>query len=487
MAEHLRGVFWVCLAAVLSALSLAYAADDTAQGSDFLVLAIKPEGDVKDYRMVPVGEQAVDHVQYRDVVNSMPRSLFGGVIVRPHDERAELAQCRTACAANAKCGNFTYVRPGKDRPIGVCHLRRVAEKPADVAVEKPNYADTPVTIAMAPVVENEAPKPEVVFVSPAVRNEHKLINVDSRRNGRSLFAGEQSPGAPITFRFNEPVATAKAEVRATGKDRVWANIEALDVNGRVFKRSGTWIASDGDAHQVLVRTESDRIGAVRITTRDPGAVRVDGIDFVRAAPTLAEATPVETAEAIDAAEADIPPPEPEFTAEAFPLPARAQARMQTKDVAESAPPPQDQPVEQAPTQHVTVAELPADGSQDATITIPIAPAEAQPVEAQPVEAVPTAIAETTTHPLQQPPELPLLAAAGAAVFLLGGAGLYRHNYRRRTLARLTTNILTDGRSRPTVSLTTDEPDMSLRFAVRAHATVSARQTTITITPDGAAA
>ena len=58
--------------------------------------------------------------------------------------------------------------------------------------------------------------------------------------------------------------------------------------------------------------------------------------------------------------------------------------------------------------------------------------------------------------------------------------------RLRTLARLTTNILTDGRNRPTVTLTTEEPEMSLRFAVRAHATVSARQTTIVITPDGAA-
>src|SRR5690348_7058023 len=104
-AKRLWGLIGSFVCAAFIAVALAHAADESTPAADFLVLAIKPEGDLKDYRMIPIGEEAIDPVQYRDVVKSMPRSLFGGVIIRPHDERAELAQCRTACAANAKCGN----------------------------------------------------------------------------------------------------------------------------------------------------------------------------------------------------------------------------------------------------------------------------------------------------------------------------------------------------------------------------------------------
>ena len=473
-AKRLWGLIGVCVLAALATLSLARAQDESTQGPDFLVLAIKPEGDLKDFRMVPIGEAAIDPVQYRDVVKSLPRSLFGGVIVRPHDERAELGQCRTACAANAKCGNFTYVRPGKDRPVGVCHLRRAIEQP------QPN------TVAMTPVVENAAPPPELVVVSPVVApvvsNERKLIVVDSVRNGRALYTSEQVPVAPVTFRFKAPVASAKADVRAAGRERVWANVEALDTHGRVFKRSGSWIAADGSAHQVLVRTENNRIGALRISTRNPGALTVDGVDFIRATPTLADATLDDDVDAVDEADAETPPPPvPQVVAENFPMPPRA--------VANEPPVATEQPAAivelpaiQTPPE-VTVTELAADGSHEATITIPIAPATTAATADGPVSAP---ITVESSEPIL-PRDLPVLEAFGAVAFLLGGAGLYRQSYRRRTLARLTTNIITDGRARPTVSLTTDEPDMSLRFAVRAYASAGARQTTITITPDGAAA
>ncbi|NOT42788.1 MAG: hypothetical protein HOP13_20100 [Alphaproteobacteria bacterium] len=454
-AKRLWGPIGFCIAAVLAALSLAHAEEEAAPAADFLVLAIKPEGDLKDYRMVPVGEAAIDPVQYRGVVKSLPRSLFGGVIIRPHDERAELAQCRTACAANAKCGNFTYVRPGKERPVGVCHLRRTIDKPA--------------TVAMTPVVENAAPATETIVVSPRIGIERKLVTIDSTRNGRTLYTPDQAPLAPVTFRFKAPVATAKADVRTTTNERVWANVEALDAKGRVFKRSGTWIVGDGAAHQILVRTEDNRIAALRLSTRDPASLVVNGVDFVRTADAVAEADTAEDPAAIEQAEADIPPPAPDLAAEAFPLPPRAEATEPPADITQ---PTDEQPAPE-PQTDVAIAKLPSDGSTDAVITIPIAPTEAAP--------------EPAAKPEKQLPEVPVLAAFGAAALLLGGTGLYRHNYRRRTLARLTTNILTDGRSRPAVTLSADEPDMSLRFTVRAHATVSARQTTITITPDGAAA
>ncbi len=457
---------WVLIASVvlvsLAAPSLARAAEDNTTASDFLVLAIKPEGDVKDYRLVPVGETSVDPVQYRDVVKSLPSSLFGGVIIRPYDERAELAQCRTACAANAKCGNFTYVRPGKDRPIGVCHLRRVFEKPAAV-------------VAAAPVVENAAPAPELVVVSPAVRNERPLVAIDSTRNGRALYTGDETPVTPVMFKFKAPVSNAKVDVRTRGRERVWANVEALDAKGRVFKRTGMWVAADGAAHQLLVRTDRDRIAALRVTTREPRALAIDGVDFVRAT-LVAEVPPAKEDTAAPTAPADAPSPVPEeATAEAVPVSPHAPATDTPADIVA--------PAQEAPSETV-VAELPQDASET-SIAVPIAP----PAETPPAAVTPviTPIPVPDAEPQNEPQALPLLAAAGAAVLMLGGVGLYRQNYRKRTLARLTTSVVSDGFDRQTVLLTADEPDLSLRFSVRMPATVEARQTTITIMPEGEAA
>lgn len=483
---------WVLIAsavlALVAALSLARAAGESAPG-DFLVLAIKPEGDLKDYRMVPIGETAVDPVQYRDVVKSLPRSLFGGPIVRPYDERAELAQCRTACAANAKCGNFTYVRPGKDRPVGVCHLRRVVDQPntlASPAVAAPAVASPAVpapTVAMTPVVENAAPQTEVVVVSPPLRKERPLVTVDSTRNGRTLYTPDDAPATPVMFKFKVPVASAKIDVKTQTRQRVFANIEALDAKGRVFKRSGMWIAADGGSHQLLVRTEGDRISAARITTREAGALIVSGVDFVRSAKTV-ESAPVEDPVAGEPVEADVPPPVPDVVAEALPTPPRGAATdAPAADVAEAPP---------AAAGETIVAELPAD-AEATSITLPInPPAESPAPESTTVEAPAPAAPVITPIPVpadepQEPPVPLWLAAGGAAAFMLGGVGLYRQNYRRRTLARLTTSVLSDGLDRQAVLTTGDEPDLSLRFSIRMPADVSARQTIITITPDGEAA
>jgi len=486
---------WVLIAsavlAIAAALSLARAAGESVPATDFLVLAVKPEGEVKDYRMIPVGESSVDSARYREVVESLPRSLFGGVIVRPHDERAELAQCRTACAANAKCANFTYVRPGKGRPVGVCHLRRaveaaplatVAPPPAPVATVAAPPAPT---VTMPPIVESPAPAPEVMVVSPLVPA-RKLVTVDSTRNGQELYKGEQAPATPVTFKFKAPVSTAKASVKTAGKGRVWANIEALDAKGRVFKRSGMWVAADGAAHQLLIRTESNRIGALRITSREEGALIAQSIDFVRVAPeatepAIADAQPAVEAEPVDVAEEDVPPPPvPEAVAEAFPMPPRAPttATDLPVDIAQA---PQEPQIQITPIE-TTVTELPATGAQETTISIPIAPAAAPPLPT-------TAVAEPEVQPQPLPgDDLMLLAAAGAAVLGLGGLGLYRQSYQRRQLARLTTRVVSEGLDRHTVGITTEgQPDLSLRYHIRMPADVSARTTTIVIIPDGVAA
>jgi hypothetical protein len=487
---------WVLIAlavlTVLAALSLARAAEESVPATDFLVLAVKPEGEVKDFRMIPVGESSVDPARYREVVESLPRSLFGGVMVRPHDERAELAQCRTACAANAKCANFTYVRPGKGRPVGVCHLRRAVE-PALVAAPPAPVASVAAppapTVTMPPIVESPAPAPEVMVVSPLVRTSRKLVTIDSTRNGQELYKGEQAPSTPITFKFKTPVSSAKAAVKTAGKARVWANIEALDAKGRVFKRSGMWVAADGAPHQLLVRTDSNRIGALRITSREDGALIAQGVDFVRAGAEAPDAVVAETAPGAEAPPADVaeedvpPPPVPDAVAEAFPLPPRAPA-VATDAPVDIAQAPQEPEIHVTPLE-TQVAELPANGTQETTISIPIAPADTPAVPSGPA----TTSAAPAAAPQPQPDEeLFLLAAAGAVVLGLGGMGLYRQSYQRRQLARLTTRVVSEGLDRHTVSITTDgQPDLSLRYHIRMPADVSARTTKIVIIPDGVAA
>ena len=476
---------WVLIASVvlasLTVLSLARAAGESAPVGDFLVLAIKPEGEARDYRMVPVGESSVDPGRYKDVIESLPSSLFGGVMVRPHDERAELAQCRTACAMNAKCDNFTYVRPGKDRPIGVCHLRRAVEPAAPATV-----AATPApVVTMPPVVESPAPTTEMIVVSPQVRNTRKLVAIDSTRNGRELYKGSQSPATPVTFKFKMPVSTAKASVKTTGRGRAWANIEALDAKGRVFKRSGMWVAADGAAHQLLIRTDSNRISALRLTSREEGALIAQSIDFVRsgaeiAEPAVAEAPSAGEAAPAEAAEDDVPAPAvPEAVAEAAQLPPRP-ASTATDVPVDIVQAPQEPAIEITPIE-TTVAEAPASGTPETTIAIPIAPAETAPAEPTP--------AVTPVQQTEFGDDVQLLAAAGGVLVLgLGGVGLYRQNYRRRQLARLTTRVVSEGLDRHTVSISSDEAaDLSLRYHIRMPADVAARSTKITIIPDGVAA
>jgi hypothetical protein len=233
----------------------------------------------------------------------------------------------------------------------------------------------------------------------------------------------------------------------------------------------------------LVRTEGDRISGARITTREAGALIVSGVDFVRSAKTV-ESAPVEDPAAGEPEEADVPPPPaPELVAEAFPMPPRAAPTDAPADAAETAP---------ETASETVVAELPAD-AEATSITLPIQPpAETSAPETASVEAPSqeTPVVTPIPVPPDEPQEqaLPLwLAAGGAAVFMLGGVGLLQQSYRKRTLARLTTRVLSDGLDRQAVLLTADEPDLSLRFSVRMPADVSARQTTITITPDGVAA
>ena len=70
--------------ALAAAATLADAADDTqnanaqpaATVADFLILAIKPEGDDKDYKLVELGDTKVDANALASVVKSRSRAFW---------------------------------------------------------------------------------------------------------------------------------------------------------------------------------------------------------------------------------------------------------------------------------------------------------------------------------------------------------------------------------------------------------------------------
>ena len=128
----------------LAGLAAVQAADERASppASDFRILAIKPEH--KAYNLIPIGETKIDTAAYRAVVDSLPRGLFGLYKIR-HNMRAEAQQCAAACSATKDCDTYTYVRPDRERRVGVCHLQR---RVVDIAAMKPviELADTEVKL-----------------------------------------------------------------------------------------------------------------------------------------------------------------------------------------------------------------------------------------------------------------------------------------------------------------------------------------------------
>jgi hypothetical protein len=145
------GRLWYCIASIaafLAFFAVAHAeeGDNDKKGmsatqqrllTDFLILAVKPEGDDRDYRMVEVGEAKVDAGLLGVVVNALPFDFFG-LDKREVDVGAERAQCRAACAGRAVCRSVVYEPPSKGRPVGVCRLQTYAQE---------NFG------VMAPVVE----------------------------------------------------------------------------------------------------------------------------------------------------------------------------------------------------------------------------------------------------------------------------------------------------------------------------------------------
>jgi hypothetical protein len=124
--------------------------------ADFLILAVKPEGDENGYSLVEIGDTKVDNALVGLVAKALPGGFlglkFGG---RDYDGEAERAQCRAACRANKDCHDVAYVPPSDDQPVGVCHLKRLIE----IAVA----ADA----VMAPVVSPDDAEPRTL--TPPIR------------------------------------------------------------------------------------------------------------------------------------------------------------------------------------------------------------------------------------------------------------------------------------------------------------------------------
>lgn len=181
--------------------------------ADFLILAVKPEGDDKDYKLVEIGDTKVDAGLLGMVINTLPLDFLGlGSSDRGYDEAAEIAQCHAACRASAECRDVSYSRPNPNQPVGVCHLKRrietesfgvmqpvaepgeratrLPEPPREVAPPPPRLPPIvaeyvplppraeptapPRDITIPPPVVAEAPTPEIAQPAPVMRERKPL-------------------------------------------------------------------------------------------------------------------------------------------------------------------------------------------------------------------------------------------------------------------------------------------------------------------------
>lgn len=432
-------------------------AHEAALLTDFLILAIKPEGDDKDYKLVEVGNAKVDAGLLGVVINTLPLDFLGlGSDERAYDETAEVAQCRAACSRNSQCRDFTYVRPNASRPVGVCHLRTLAA-PASFGV-------------MSPVGDagerSERPVREAPPIATTPRtNGDKIVFDDGETAGSVRYGDNEIRTTPLTLKFLAPVSQVKVRIRA-GEDastRSWAQLEAFDAKGNLVERTGTWISA-GEftfGHGIAVSSGgADRIATVKLEGRDGTVLRLDGIEYLR---TLIAAAP-QPAPVAAPERVPLPPRVPAVVAEHFPMPPRATP---------TAPP---TPITLPP---VEIAAPPIE-------TLPVLEAAASPLP-QPAATTPTpAVTPPTIAPLPRKRQLPAWLAAGAVLFVFGGAGVYWRSHRKRTLNRLTTRLVSNGLDRRTVGVgASSAPDIGLRFVVRSAATIGAPGTHIEFVPAGA--
>jgi hypothetical protein len=445
---------WVLISVALAALTAEHvaraqtteartpiAATEADQLADFLVLAIKPEGE-KNYQLIEIGDTKIDADRLRAAVPAPTGNLLAklGIGGRDYDEAGEVAACRSACKANTRCRDFAYAPPSDGHPLGVCRLKAI--------VQSPSFG------VMAPVAEDGDPeKRQSGEAAPAT-----ITFDDKDAKGTARYNGADARPTPVTLKFAAPIANARILIgaAATTGQRTWANVEALDANGKLIERTGAWIAPDrepGKGQAIALAGGSDRIASIKIDAREPGALLLEGIEFARAQtipPSVVENAVEEPTVAPPREEIPPPPALPPLVAERFPLPPRAIATEAPADI--TAP-----PVDVA-APPVAAEPPPLAANEPAEVAIPIAPLPEPPVAA--------------TEPAPQPRQrgLPLWLALGAVGVMFAGAGVYWRNHRARTLTRLTTRLVSAGFEQAKITVEHVEgADVNLRFVVRAPA------------------
>lgn len=444
---------WVLIFAALAALPAEHAAraqtveartpateTEADRLADFLVLAIKPEGE-KAYQLIEIGDTKIDADRLRAAVPAPTGGLLAklGIGARDYDEAGEVAACRSACRANTRCRDFAYAPPSDGHPLGVCRLKAITQPPSFGV--------------MIPVAEEGDPeKPQVGETAPAT------ITLDGKEaKGTNQFDGAEARPTPLTLKFTAPVANAKIFIRAaaTTGQRTWANVEALDARGKLIERTGAWIAPGRESAPgaITLAGESDAIASIKIDAREPGALQLERIEFARAPstpPAVVENTVAEPPVVPPREEIPPPPALPPLTAERFPIPPRPIATEPPIDIA--------MPQEDIAAPPVTAEPPPITADEPPQVAAPIAPT--------PEPAV--ALKESTPEPRQR--GLPLWLAVGAVGAMFAGAGVYWRNHRARMLTRLTTRLVSAGFDQAKITVEHVEgADINLRFVVRAPA------------------
>lgn len=448
--------YLACIAAFLALVAVAPASgDDESDGmrardaellADFMILAVKPEGDERDYKLVEIGDTKINAGLLGVVINTLPSDFLGlGPATRDYNEAAEIAQCRAACRANSACRDFAYVRPSSSQPVGLCRLKR----PTGFGV-------------MSPVVEgHERRERPTRGPAPATTGDGKIVVDGGEKTGRVTLTGEDARAMPLTLQFPSPAASVTVYVRAPNfsEGRSFAAVVALDARGKRLAQNGAWIeAGKFNVNRgVTVATESDAIATVKITSREGTALIVDSIQFGR---TLIEPVTVPERRAPETKPESKPeppreviPPAPRIgppVAIAFPMPPRATPTAPPIDIT---PPPLETEQPQAPA-----------------------------------VATPPSVTEIAATPPARKRGLPLWLALGAIAAMLAGAGVYYRNHRARLLNRLTTRLVSDGMAGRTITIDmADDANHSLRFVVRTPANLNAPGTRIEFIPKGAPA
>jgi hypothetical protein len=429
--------------------------------ADFLILAVKPEGDERDYKLVEIGDTKIDAGLLGVVINTLPLDFLGlGPADRDYDEAAEIAQCRAACRANSECRDFAYSRPTSSQPVGVCRLKR----PTTFGV-------------MTPVIEGRE-HGERPARQPAP-DDGRLTVDGSEKSGRLTLSGNDVRATPLTLKFPSPASSVTVYIRAANfsEGRSFAAVEALGANGKRLAQNGAWIESGkfNVNRGITVAVENDAIATVKVTSRDHAVLIIDGIQFARTLITPVYVPEKPTRETKPETKPEPPreivPPAPRIgppVAIFFPMPPRATP---------TAPPVDITP----PTAEIPVAEIPVAESpiEQPAVEQPPAPTLETPPPATDVATAPAPVRKRG---------LPLWLALGAIAAMLAGAGIYHRNHRARMLKRLSTRLVSDGIAERTITIDlADDANHSLRFVVRAAANINAPATRIELTPRGATA